>query len=588
MCVLMLIRCAATVDIFNPRPTNIPVGDFSPVIEYTDRLIRRHMSILDIPSVVVSLIDDQRVIWHQAHGVADLANREAATLDTVYKLGSIAKLFTGLEIMRMVEEGLVDLDSPIKTYVPEFSIRGRWHDRGPITIRSILSHRSGLPRNGALLSWYWDSIPQVLEAQTSTLGELYQAYPVGYRYKYSNIGYNILGRIIEVVRGIEPPAESAPGAFPYYMEAELLIPLGMFDSGFGSRSLLYGAPGARSIAQGYYREGGRNHPYNQFDIIRFASGGLHSTMRDMEEFAHFIFSEGESVERHIISRNILKKMFEVQYARPEDPQTTGLTWFTDTVQLQELVVFHSGTNQGTISLIALMPERKLGIVLFANSDVFEEIHNQLAFDVLELMLEVKYGIRPSKTPKASRVEIIDEAALQALTGRYIANGEVFEVVKSSGGIRVQYRGLTFGMVPTSATSFLLEQPLVGSVDMSVSFFPADSVSRKSAIVTLGGSYHITCPEYPRVDEIPPLWREVVGKYRVLSRYPSIYSDSDAFGTMEILVDDGVLRTSDGKVLWSLNEGELVIVGGIFDGEIMELDLSAQTITWQNIVLKRID
>jgi CubicO group peptidase (beta-lactamase class C family) len=102
----------------------------------------------DLPSVVVAMIDDQNIVYKQAYGLANLETKKPATLDTVYKLGSITKSFTGIEIMRMCEEGLIDLDARITDFIPDFSINSRFSFSEPITIRSILAHRSGLPRNG--------------------------------------------------------------------------------------------------------------------------------------------------------------------------------------------------------------------------------------------------------------------------------------------------------------------------------------------------------------------------------------------------------------------------------------------------------
>ena len=69
-------------------------------------------------------------------------------------------------------------------------------------------------------------------------------------------------------------------------------------------------------------------------------------------------------------------MFEEQYTGPRDPKTNGQAWFTDREQLGELVVFHEGTNQGFISMMALMPERKLGFIVFSNSDNSEDVQSQ--------------------------------------------------------------------------------------------------------------------------------------------------------------------------------------------------------------------
>lgn len=117
----------------------------------------------DLPSVVIALIDGEDIIYEQAFGFSNLEEAIPATVETVYKVGSIAKVFTAIEIMRMYEEGLIDLDSPITEYLPDFSIKNQSSD--PITVRSLLAHRSGLPRGDTLLGWYWESWPDVLKAQ---------------------------------------------------------------------------------------------------------------------------------------------------------------------------------------------------------------------------------------------------------------------------------------------------------------------------------------------------------------------------------------------------------------------------------------
>ncbi|MBT3275900.1 MAG: beta-lactamase family protein, partial [Spirochaetales bacterium] len=383
--VFVYSACTFFPDYLGLRPATIPIGDYSYTIEYAERAIRRGMSKHDIPAVAVALIDDQSVLFEQAYGFADVESARPATIDTVFNAGSITKVFTGIEVMRMAEEGLIDLDSPISAYVPGFSIRAGSYGSEPITIRSILNHRSGLPRNGSLLTWFWDASPDVLAAQLASVADLYQAFPVGYRYKYSNIGYDVLGRLIEVVRGYVPPDGTVTGAFPYYMKETLLEPLGMASSSFGSRALLYGDLSSTSLSTGYFEQDGSNVAYNQFDLINLASGNLNTTLRDLERFTHMILAGGIAGDVRIIGEDTLDAMFQVQSSEPSDPQTNGLTWFTDTIQLGEKAVFHSGTNQGRISIIAMLPEKKLGVILLANSDSFEEINNQLAFAILSLL-----------------------------------------------------------------------------------------------------------------------------------------------------------------------------------------------------------
>lgn len=566
------------------KPDIIPLGDYSYAIEYVDYQINRLMKKYDLPSVVVALIDDQNVVYEEAYGLANLEQSTPATLDTVYKLGSITKLFTGIEVMRMYEEGLIDLDAPITDYIPDFSINSRFSSSEPITIRSILAHRSGLPRNDTLLEWYWESWPDVLKAKTDSLTNAYQAFPVGYRYKYSNIGYNVLGRLIEVIRGIAPPDQMAVSGWLYYMRDQILMPMEMNDTAFGSDQLLYGTNSKLDIAMGYYYEDGKNKPYNQFDIIRLASGNMQSTMHDMVKFAQYILRVGKTDENQIIERDTLWLMFEEQYTRPRDPKTNGLTWFTDKKELGELVVFHSGTNQGFISMIALMPERDLGFIVFSNSDSFEDVQNQLTFDTLRLMLETKYGIAPQEEKLAETVDVSKDT-LENYVGKYVINGEIIEIILSGDNAKAIYQGQKIAMIPVSQSKFRLSHWLADVENIELEFFVDSPYDEDIMVVTMGD--YFVCPRYPDIEEVPNLWLDLIDKYNIYPRIPSIYSDAETMGTVEIKIEDNVLLTSDGKVLKPINNTEIIIVGGIYDGETMIYDDETGNITWQNVVYEPI-
>jgi CubicO group peptidase (beta-lactamase class C family) len=116
------------------KPDLIPPGDYSYTLDYAQHRIHQLMKQHHFPSVAVSLIDDQEVIWQAAFGLANVEDETPATVDTVYKLWSVAKVFTAIETMRLVEEGFVDLDAPITEVLPDFSIQSRFPDSEPITI----------------------------------------------------------------------------------------------------------------------------------------------------------------------------------------------------------------------------------------------------------------------------------------------------------------------------------------------------------------------------------------------------------------------------------------------------------------------
>ena len=120
------------------KPAEIPRGDYSYAIEFADHRISQVMAQKHLPSLAVALIDDQEVIWQETFGLANLEKDQPAESDTVYRLWSLAKVFTAIETLRLVENGLVDLDTPITEYIPDLALQSRFLDSDPITIRSIL------------------------------------------------------------------------------------------------------------------------------------------------------------------------------------------------------------------------------------------------------------------------------------------------------------------------------------------------------------------------------------------------------------------------------------------------------------------
>jgi len=162
-CDLILTLLAAAACSPGPhRPDPIPLGDTTYTIEYLDWRIQALMDDEELPGLAIALVVDQEVVWQRAYG--DAEDGVPATVDTVWRVGSLTKLFTAIEVMRLVDDGLVDLDEPLDTFLPGFSVRTREEEPPPITLRSMLSHRSGLPRNSGLPTWYWDPGTDVLQA----------------------------------------------------------------------------------------------------------------------------------------------------------------------------------------------------------------------------------------------------------------------------------------------------------------------------------------------------------------------------------------------------------------------------------------
>jgi CubicO group peptidase (beta-lactamase class C family) len=572
------------------KPTEIPLGDYSYTIEYAEYRIQRVMKQYHLPSVAVALIDDQNVIWQEAYGLANIEEEILATPDTVYKMYSVAKAFTAIEMMRLVEEGLVDLDTPIIDYLPEFSIQSRFPDSDPITVRSVLAHHAGLPRNGCYaVDWY--SGGDVMDEIAASLANCQMTFPVGYSYKYTNIGSNILGAIIQSVR--DKP-------FPYYMEEDLLTPIGMENSAF----LMADLPAHNNdIAVGYEYYKGDYYPIEQGDHVMLASGNLYATLSDMTTFAQFILRAGKADGVQIIKPETLNQMYEDQYSRPQDPQPMGLGWKTAQVFGSERLIWHDGgAYEGVGSLVALLPERELGVVLIANEISFEgSVSVFLALDILAQMMETKYGLTPLENIAPEPINI-DPALLAKYEGRYIVWGQALEISLNGDQLQLDFQGIKLNLIPVSQTKFrvdhwllhlrleeifLLPVDLVRLREMEIKFQVGDEMEEDVMVLNFSGISYEICPRYPEVTKIPALWEKLVGEYDLLYRLPSGGVGSEIFGRDEIRIEDGVLKIPGviGPIL-PISETEIIILSGSFAGESMVYDPDTGTIFHQWVVYKR--
>ncbi len=549
------------------RPVKISIDDYTYAIDFTEYELKSLQRKHNLPSFGVSLLDGEEIVYQSAVGMSNLEENIVTNNQTVFKAGSISKLFTAIEIMRLYEEGLVDLDAPIETYLPDFSINTRFNDSDPITIRNILAHRSGLPRNGNIPLWTWDNETHILRDLVASLEESHVAFPANYRYKYSNIGYNILGRIIEVVRG---------DWFAFYMRDSLLLPIGMNSSGFLAQDII----GQSRIAVGYYKDGKNNIPINQYDLITLASGNLYTTLEDMNAFARFIFNKGNVNGHQIINETTLSLMFQDQYSTFSDPQQIGAGFFLDNFMLpeNEQMVFHAGTNQGTASIIALIPEQKLGVILYSNSEEFVDPSKSLALEILSIMHETKTGLK--KQIDDYEFHEVDSTILQSYVGKYAIEGDIAEIyLTSAGNLKISYQGANMDLDPLNDSTFVASHWFLNVGDIKVKFV------EDYMIVTIENVAHIICPSYEINEEYMASWLPFLGDYEAWQRHYSVYTANEIPYNVVLKVEDDIftLIWPTNFILEPISQTELMILSGPFDGEIMQLDLASGAIYWQNRV-----
>ena len=134
-------------------------------IKMLDAFVRREMADKELPGISVMLVDDQRIVWQQGYGYSDLRTKIPITADTVFRVGSVSKLFTDIAVMQLVEQGKLDLDAPVTNYLPDFKPRNSF--KKTVTLRQLMLHRSGLVREPPVGNYFDSSNPTLSETVKS-------------------------------------------------------------------------------------------------------------------------------------------------------------------------------------------------------------------------------------------------------------------------------------------------------------------------------------------------------------------------------------------------------------------------------------
>ncbi|MDX6679883.1 MAG: hypothetical protein QOE31_3935 [Solirubrobacteraceae bacterium] len=353
--------CAMLIVVAGPALRTKPAlaaGPTAATLERMDRSIVARMPANGVPGFAVAVVAGGRVVHARAFGVADDSGRRV-TPDTPFLLASSTKSLTALAVMQLVDAGKVNLDAPIRRYVPEFSLAGDAAER--ITVRQVLQHTSGLPSNAA-----GGPILKLAAAGTAqqALGELRgksAASAPGDKMAYVNANYVLAGLLVEHVSGER---------YGSYITRHIFAPLGMTHS--------FSAPGpARrdGLAAGHdYVFGMTRTTGPAYRPGMLAAGYVMSSARDMASYLAVFLNDGVGLNgKRIVSARGVHTL--LTGGRP----STHLGPWADTVSShyamgwfdggpwKEPALLHPGDAADSSSLIVLLPRRDLAVVTLANT-----------------------------------------------------------------------------------------------------------------------------------------------------------------------------------------------------------------------------
>jgi CubicO group peptidase (beta-lactamase class C family) len=535
------------------------------------------MKIHHLPGFAITVVQDQNILYEKAIGYADLENNKKVSSASIFKLWSVSKAFTAMEIFREVEEGLIDLDDPLSNYLPDFKIQSEFGEKDQITIRSILAHQSGLPRNECV------RVP-ISEGQTGSLDRFeigswacIKATPTGTRYKYSNLGYDLLGRVIE---------ENRQTGYSRYMRSHFLSSLGMENSTFDSRDIA----NKESLVLGYDYHKRKYYPMIQHDINSVPSGNLYASLEDLTIFLKSVFKGCLFMDV-----SALPKMFESHYSTQSNPETMGLGWKTTRLKNSELLVWHDGgPSEGIGALIAILPNQKIGIAMVANGTSFDGVQSvQLASQILEQITENEADKNNSPKAKTNRATV-DPKLLESYEGNYIAWGSVMKVRAKKDKLKGRISGIGLNMIPLSETEFILSNWMdqVGLTKLfrlpmdlkkiRISFGASGHLEQAAMIINMDNFNHEICPLYPDEISLPESMQTLSGTYEMAWRLPYNKQGPSSGSMFTISFEDQILTMSGifGPIL-PLDEHRLKILSGPFAGEIIEYDQATGQLYHQN-------
>src|SRR5229473_2375837 len=158
-----------------------PRQDYAALARALEPFIQRELAQKLLPAISVALVDDQQIVWARGFGLADPGKKTAATAGTIYRVGSVSKLFTDIGVMQLVERGELNLDTPITEYLADFHPKNPFGK--PITLRELMSHRSGLVREPPV-GHYFDPSEPTVAATVKSLNSTELVYEPGTHTKY--------------------------------------------------------------------------------------------------------------------------------------------------------------------------------------------------------------------------------------------------------------------------------------------------------------------------------------------------------------------------------------------------------------------
>jgi len=480
--VTALLWVLSWVAAYAAGPDVLPQKRYAKVAAALEQFIQREMKDKQLPAFSIALVDDQQIVWSKGFGYADPQRKTPAAADTIYRIGSVSKLFTDIGIMQLVEQGKVDLDMPVSTYLPEFQPKNQFGK--PITLRQLMSHRAGLLREPPV-GHYFDPTEPCLADTVKSLNGQELVYPPETRVKYSNAGIAVVGYVLQVI-------EKKP--FTAYLKDAVLKPMGLEDSAFEPEPAIQA-----KLAKAYlWSYAGKVFEAPKWQLGMAPAGSMYSSVNDLGRFMSVLFAGGRGPHGPVIKPESLTAMWTPQFPKAGGPRQFGIGFVLGQLDGHRLVG-HGGAVYGFATEIELLPDDKIGAVTVTTMDSANPVVSHVANEALRLMLALKTGKLLPEIPVTQPI-LLEQ--LRKLADRYGEGEGAFDLIQKKndlylyfvrGGYEMKLRQLGDSLIVDDRLGYGLKlQPVSGGIKLN------NKVYNRA--------------EKAKAASLPEEWKRLIGEY----------------------------------------------------------------------------
>ena len=533
--------------------TTAPSADLQPLIDHERANIRAIMAKDDIPGVAVCFIHRGKPIWIEGFGVTAAKSNHRVGEHTIFSIQSTSKNFTAMAIMLGVQRGLLDLDEPISTYLPDFTVQSRF-DPIParkMTLRLLLSHRAGFTHEAPVGNNFDPAFPD-FETHVLSISRTWLRYPVGERYSYSNLGVDLAGYILQTVSKI-PFAEC--------LQTWIFEPLGMTETTAATATYTQRADRALGHA--------KNHATVPLRIPLIPSGGVYTNARDVAAYLIFHLNKGAVAGHALLEERLWNEMHSFSFGGNYSLGVSRAEQRYGDTPLRMLN--HNGGGFGFGCVCNYCPQSQLAWVALFNrqADSGYGIGSELA----QALLRRQYGTRRPRMPASDLAPIdLRSTQLESFVGRYTGRLGSVELKLQDGKL-----GIQVGPVFT-AQQFISPVDLfvVGPDDETVTsrYFPGtaeEAAHLECAISDCSLDYNDGPHDAPGPDK--PEWDQYLGNYQ-------LHTWGQPSQTLKVYRKNGYLYLEDTRMMLETEPGLFFTT----DGEAVDFRYAEPT--WRNIRLTK--